>query len=668
MKLTRHSLFVGYVVLMLAVFLAPVPVLAMSLPGESDKIVHFGIFLGFAFLLHLDRRPAFWVTLLLSLAFAGAIELAQSLLPYRSGDWLDFAAGAAGAVSGIALSLVSQRVALFSGLLLVAVAGRPTTADAQGSPYIPIDDPRLARFELLIDRGAIADPSPLVRPFTEAQAVAALKALHRRASAADSAEARSLLQLWTPLDTIYWGRVDAGLGAQSYTHARRDPLHPAGPSGTRPFWDIEFVGLFGPVVTHADLYGENRLHDDPDFPTNVGGTWTASKQAYRYPVAYISAQWQVASLFLGQISREWGPRGVPGIPLSSWGYPFHQAAFNVGSRDIRLQGVVAQLEDLTDQSGQRIHRYHVAQRLGVQVTPAVHLALWQTAILAGVDRSLNARWITPVAVLFLGNTLSTGDEGNLMFGGDGRIALGNGMSLEGQVAIDDWLFVKSHGSSLGQPNRWALTGSVMGPIFSRGSWRALYTQVSTYAFRTFRPEEDYVNVGVGLGRQFVDGDQFTVTTSWPLRHAWTVTPEATLMRQGEATITDPFPDIWGKTRFPEWHSGHHRSAGARARGQEGHLRVLGSLGVNRTWNADHVVGRTRHHRGGAAGSDAANWPARGVAVAGVVNSRCAQEAEAGLPVAVLAGAGGLVYAYCTMTTAEPSPDRRRLHFIGKLAS
>ena len=28
------------------------------------------------------------------------------------------------------------------------------------------------------------------------------------------------------------------------------------------------------------------------------------------------------------------------------------------------------------------------------------------------------------------------------------------------------------------------------------------------------------------------------------------------------------------------------------RGQEGHLRVQGSLGVHRTWNADHLVGRT----------------------------------------------------------------------------
>lgn len=304
----------------------------------------------------------------------------------------------------------------------------------------------------------------------------------------------------------------------------------------------------------------------------------------------VAAQWKNADLFLGQLSREWGPRGVPGIPVSGWGYPFHHLGFNVGTRDIRLQGVVAQLEDLSDTAGRRIHRYQVAHRLGVTVTPWMHLALWQTAIVAGVDRSLNARWITPVAVMFVGNTLSTGDEAQLMFGGDGQVRLPNGMTLEGQLAIDDWRFIKGDGDN--RPNRWAFTGSAMGPLSGRGSWRALYTQVSTYAFRTTRPEEDYVDVGVGLGRQFVDGDQVTVTTSWPLRTAWIVTPELTLVWQGEAAITDAYPDITGRDGFL---SGTVATTGRLAvglRGQEGHLRVQGSLGVHRTWNADNVVGRT----------------------------------------------------------------------------
>src|ERR1019366_3261868 len=95
---------------MVVAFLVPVPTLPISLPNQFDKMVHFGIFLGFALLLHLDRRPRLGVTLLVSLAFAGGVELVQSLIPYRSGDWRDFVAGAAGAGLGVVMvSLLRRR-------------------------------------------------------------------------------------------------------------------------------------------------------------------------------------------------------------------------------------------------------------------------------------------------------------------------------------------------------------------------------------------------------------------------------------------------------------------------------------------------------------------------------------------------------------------------------
>jgi hypothetical protein len=485
-----------------------------------------------------------------------------------------------------------RRGSVLSGILLAYALGRPSGAHAQGSPYIQIDDPRMARFELLVDRGVIPDPTPLVRPFTEAQAVAALRALSPRATASDSAQAESLLRLWAPPDTVYWGRVEFALGAQAYTHAARDPAHPAGVGAVRPFGSLEFLGVFGPIVAHAELYGENRLRDDPYWPANITGAEIPSKLVYRYPVAYIGAQWKPAELFLGTISREWGPRGVPGIPLSGWGYPYAHGAFNVGTRDLRLQGVVAQLDDWADSAGQLIHRYQVAQRLGFQVTPKINLALWQTAIIAGVDQTLSAKWVTPVGVFLLGNTLSGGDEANVMIGGDGRIVLRSGIAFEGQVAIDDYRWF-AQGDTAAYPARWAFTLSAMGPLGSTGSWRALYTQVSTYAFRTFAPEQDYMNVGVGLGRQFVDGDQLTFTTAWPVRQGWVVTPELTFLRQGAALITDSFPpSLNGLDGFLSGVVTRTGRIAVGVRGQEGHLRVQGSLGVNQNWNADHVEGNT----------------------------------------------------------------------------
>ena len=105
----RHKVFIGYVVLMVLVFLLPVPSTPLEESKYVDKAVHFGIFLGFALLFYIDRHWRAWWTLLISAAFAGGIELVQSILPYREGDWLDFAAGVAGAGVGAVLVLVIGR-------------------------------------------------------------------------------------------------------------------------------------------------------------------------------------------------------------------------------------------------------------------------------------------------------------------------------------------------------------------------------------------------------------------------------------------------------------------------------------------------------------------------------------------------------------------------------
>jgi VanZ family protein len=99
----RHKIFVGYVVVMVLAFVAPVPATPLAEVNHIDKLVHFGIFLGFALLLYIDRASeAVWM-LLISFTFAGGIELVQWFLPYRDADWWDFFAGAAGAGFGVLL-------------------------------------------------------------------------------------------------------------------------------------------------------------------------------------------------------------------------------------------------------------------------------------------------------------------------------------------------------------------------------------------------------------------------------------------------------------------------------------------------------------------------------------------------------------------------------------
>jgi VanZ family protein len=93
---------------MVLVFLAPVPTISPVESNHVDKLVHFGLLLGFALLLYIDRAPRVGWTLLISFAFAAAIELVQWVLPYREGDWWDFVAGAAGASVGAVLMLLIE--------------------------------------------------------------------------------------------------------------------------------------------------------------------------------------------------------------------------------------------------------------------------------------------------------------------------------------------------------------------------------------------------------------------------------------------------------------------------------------------------------------------------------------------------------------------------------
>jgi VanZ family protein len=101
----RHQFFALYVLIMVLLFLVPVPTIPLAESRHVDKLVHFGVFLGFALLFYLDRRLGVIWIFLISCAFAGAIELVQWFLPYRDADWWDFLAGAAGAGMGAVIAV-----------------------------------------------------------------------------------------------------------------------------------------------------------------------------------------------------------------------------------------------------------------------------------------------------------------------------------------------------------------------------------------------------------------------------------------------------------------------------------------------------------------------------------------------------------------------------------
>jgi hypothetical protein len=295
------------------------------------------------------------------------------------------------------------------------------------------------------------------------------------------------------------------------------------------------------------------------------------------------------------MDRNWGPAGITGIPVSDYGYNTVEAGFEVGVKAVRLLALARTLDDARDSVGQRVHRYFFAHRLTITPSERLSLALWETTVLAGEDRDFDARYRNPLALLLLANQYGLGADGNIMFGLDSRWRAARALTLEAQLAIDDLQYENTGGANR-YPSRWAFTVAASGPLGRRLGWRSFYTQASSLAFRTLSPFESFTDAGVGLGRNFDDMDQTTVTATMPVGTRWLLTPELTLLRQGEGRITDPFPSSAGAAGdIPQLFIGvveRTWRAAVGVSGRQGPLDLRASAGLHHVVNADHQEGRT----------------------------------------------------------------------------
>jgi hypothetical protein len=475
--------------------------------------------------------------------------------------------------------------------LLVAMAlasvFAPERAAAQASPYIPLDDPRLPLLEHLIARGEVEDPSPMVRPFRRADAFRVLAASDSSATAPNSALIGRLREEFEDPAGNRW-RIEARAGGQAYSHARRELLHPAGPDGVRPYVELGGEARFGSILLVTRPVVEPRLTHDPDWPgrrdVDVVG---------RMADAYLSAQFKYGSVFYGQMDRNWGPAGLPGIPLSNYGYERQGLALEIGTRKLHLSAMATELRDETDSLGRTVHRYYFVHRLHAGLSRRLALALWEGVVLAGADRNFETRYRNPLSLSYLANTIGLGDRGNVLLGADVRWQALGRTTFSAQVAVDDFWYRNRQRNR----DRWALTIGAEGPLLEAAAWHALYTQVSSLALRAFDPADNFTDAGVGIGRNFSDQDQLSLRVTLPVQSRWLVSPELTLLRQGEGRINDPYPvpDATGVLSTPSLLIGTVERtwrAAVGLSGRTGPLDLAANAGFHHIVNTGHQEGRT----------------------------------------------------------------------------
>jgi hypothetical protein len=471
----------------------------------------------------------------------------------------------------------------------VVLAGvlAPPCVRAQASPYLPLDDPRLPLIEHLIERGDIEDPSPMVRPFRRADALRAL-------GQADTAGAPPLVAaMRAALQEVPGGQtwlLAGRAGGQAYSHARREVLHPLGPDGVLPYADFTGEAVFGPIVLESRMAAEPRIVDDPEWPGRKD-----LNLAWRFPDAYVSAQFKYGSVFYGQMDRNWGPVGLPGIGVSNYAYPQVESGFRLGTRTLELEALARFLYDAQDTLGNVVHRYFFAHRVGARLSDRLRVGLWETTVVAGVDRNFDGRYRNPLTLLLFANQYGLGADGNVLFGVDAHWRIRGRTTVQAQLGLDDLQYENTSGSTR-YPNRWALTVAGFGPLGPALGWRAFYTQASSLAFRTQNAFENFTDAGVGTGRNFDDMDQLTLTVSVPRGPRWLLTPELTLLRQGEGQINDPVPATPEEAgQVPQIFIGvveRTWRAALDLRGTHGPLDVHLNAGFHHVVNADHQEGRT----------------------------------------------------------------------------
>jgi hypothetical protein len=99
-----------------------------------------------------------------------------------------------------------------------------------------------------------------------------------------------------------------------------------------------------------------------------------------------------------------------------------------------------------------------------------------------------------------------------------------------------------------------------------------------------------------LGRNFADMDQLSLLASTPIQRHWLLTPELTLLRQGEGRLDAPFPATPEEAgQIPLIFIGvvertYRLAVGLQ--GRQGPLDLQATAGYHHVVNAGHEEGRT----------------------------------------------------------------------------
>ena len=477
-------------------------------------------------------------------------------------------------------------------LVAILLGAEPLGAQTAPPPsqYIPLHHWAMPYVEYLIASGAIADPTPLTRPLRQSDLVRVLEAADStRLDAAGTATVRRLLEEFRPRVSGARYRIALGAGVAAASYTTRDPLEldrgiPPRLAVRRGFasGSGEVLLAFGPLVAVTHPTVDTRLQYDPD--------WHAeADNATRWEEGYVSGQWRYGEAFFGILDRNWGPSGIQGVLLSDVPYSMDHLYLSIGTERVRLATIAVQLDPIDTGGAAWVNRYEIFHRLWIRPRGRWTVALWEASVLSGEGRPLDL-WYLNVATLSRFREGTTGTHVNSFLGFDMERRAAT--TLFGQFMLDDIQTSRKTAADL-KPPSYAFTVGAKGQLLRTASWMIFYTQVANLTYRNEDNLEVPLYHSLGTGRNFDDYDQLTATASWLIRPGLLLTPEVTLLRQGEGDPRLPHPLVPAYPTTATLFQGVVQRVvrlGVGGSWQYHRLGITGNGGVHLIHNAGHVPG------------------------------------------------------------------------------
>lgn len=385
-------------------------------------------------------------------------------------------------------------------------------------------------------------------------------------------------------------RVGAVLlgGATAANSQRLDALRPKGSGGVWPRGQVGGWVQSGLFVGETRVLGDTYLVHDPD------GRRPSLRLGGISDHTYVSLGGNWGRVVLGRFANNWAEAGARGLLISDNSLSFPQIAVQLGWGRLGVQAFTAQLDTL---GGTR--RYLAGNRLAYAGRHAA-LAFTEAILYSAAGAGVSLQLLNPFTPLLFEheNPPDENRSENLMLGAQ-FWAGGGSWDVYGDGLLDDVDIHPDSQFARRAPTRYAVTlGARWRPLGPGVEANFSYQRVSSYAYRTYRPEERYDYLGRGLGENFADYDRLTVSVDVfaPIR-GLRVTPVFALLRQGEGDYRNPFPGDSTFRKSPSLFLGVvERTYRFSIRGRyqpTPHLWLAWDAGQNLVRNAGHSTGIKR---------------------------------------------------------------------------